>query len=87
RAAGWSVWSSSDPRTDHVTFGEYSNTGYATPLPLPLYLEVGVNIFWVFRSGAWNSARASFAKQLSSAVSISTVLGSGYTSWVDSTYL
>ncbi|KAG9052851.1 hypothetical protein FS842_009157, partial [Serendipita sp. 407] len=27
--AGWSVWSSSDTRTDHVTFGEYSNTGCA----------------------------------------------------------
>ncbi|KAG8845957.1 hypothetical protein FRB91_001288, partial [Serendipita sp. 411] len=25
--AGWSVWSSSDTRTDHVTFREYSNTG------------------------------------------------------------
>ncbi|CAG8657725.1 4582_t:CDS:2 [Acaulospora colombiana] len=60
KAAGWSVWSSSDTRTDHVTFGE---------------------------SGAWNSARPSFATQLSSAVSISTVLGSSYTSWVDTTYL
>ncbi|PVF96552.1 putative pectinesterase precursor [Serendipita vermifera] len=63
--AGWSVWSSSDTRTDHVTFGEYNNSG----------------------SGAWNSARASFATKLSSAVSISTVLGSSYTSWVDTTYL
>lgn len=31
--------------------------------------------------------RASFAKKLSAAVSISTVLGSDYTSWVDTTYL
>ncbi|CAO2652922.1 Nn.00g023330.m01.CDS01 [Neocucurbitaria sp. VM-36] len=31
--------------------------------------------------------RASFSKKLSAAVSISTVLGSDYTSWVDTTYL
>jgi pectinesterase len=39
-------------------------------------------------SGAGASGtRASFAKKLSSAVSISTVLGSGYASWVDTSYL
>lgn len=65
RKEGWSVWSSSDPRTDHVTFGEYNNSG----------------------SGAWSSSRPSFATKLSSGVSISTVLGSGYTSWVDTSYL
>ncbi|GKT45889.1 putative pentatricopeptide repeat-containing protein [Colletotrichum spaethianum] len=25
--AGWKTWSASDPRTDHVTFAEYNNTG------------------------------------------------------------
>ncbi|RMZ28394.1 hypothetical protein D0859_07518 [Hortaea werneckii] len=25
--AGWSVWSSTDPQTDHVTFAEYKNSG------------------------------------------------------------
>ncbi|KAI0887899.1 carbohydrate esterase family 8 protein [Annulohypoxylon maeteangense] len=25
--AGWSVWGKSDPRTDHILFGEYHNTG------------------------------------------------------------
>lgn len=25
--AGWKIWSTSDPRTDHITFAEYSNTG------------------------------------------------------------
>ncbi|KIM26850.1 carbohydrate esterase family 8 protein [Serendipita vermifera MAFF 305830] len=65
KAAGWSVWGSSDPRTDHITFGEYSNTG----------------------SGAWSSSRASFATKLSSAISISTVLGSGYAAWVDASYI
>lgn len=62
--AGWSVWQSSDPRTDNTYFGEYSNTG----------------------AGA-SGTRASFGRKLSSAVSISTVLGSGYTSWVDTAYL
>ncbi|KAH7097453.1 pectin lyase fold/virulence factor [Auriculariales sp. MPI-PUGE-AT-0066] len=62
-AAGWREWSSSDPNTEYVYYGEYNNTG----------------------SGAWNSARASFATLMTSAVSISTVLGS--TSWIDSTYL
>ncbi|KAG8941963.1 hypothetical protein FRC04_003922 [Tulasnella sp. 424] len=36
-------------------------------------------------SGAWKSGRASFATNLSSGISISTVLGS--TSWIDSAYL
>jgi pectinesterase len=39
-------------------------------------------------SGAGASGtRASFARKLSSAVSISSVLGSGYASWVDASYL
>ncbi|KAF5019375.1 hypothetical protein F66182_8625 [Fusarium sp. NRRL 66182] len=25
--AGWKIWSSSDPRTDHITFAEYANEG------------------------------------------------------------
>ncbi|KAH7031705.1 pectin lyase fold/virulence factor [Microdochium trichocladiopsis] len=25
--AGWKVWSTTDPRTDHITFAEYNNTG------------------------------------------------------------
>ncbi|KAJ6088200.1 pectinesterase family protein [Penicillium sp. IBT 16267x] len=25
--SGWTVWSSTDPRTDHITFAEYKNTG------------------------------------------------------------
>jgi pectinesterase len=63
-AAGWSVWSTSDTRTDNTYFGEYSNSGDGS-----------------------TGTRASFGRKLTSAVSISTVLGSGYTSWVDSTYL
>ncbi|KAF2712203.1 carbohydrate esterase family 8 protein [Pleomassaria siparia CBS 279.74] len=63
-AAGWSVWSSTDTRTDQTYFGEYANTG----------------------AGA-SGTRASFGRKLSSAVAISTVLGSSYTSWVDTSYL
>lgn len=34
-----------------------------------------------------SGTRASFAKTLSSAVTINTILGSSYTDWVDATYL
>ncbi|KAF2437972.1 carbohydrate esterase family 8 protein [Karstenula rhodostoma CBS 690.94] len=63
-AAGWHSWGTDEPKTDHVEYGEYGNTG----------------------AGA-SGTRASFAKKLSSAVSISTVLGGSYTSWVDTSYL
>ncbi|KAF2655571.1 carbohydrate esterase family 8 protein [Lophiostoma macrostomum CBS 122681] len=63
-SAGWAEWQSSDTRTDHVYFGEYSNTG----------------------DGA-KGTRASFAKTLSSPAEISTVLGSNYADWVDTSYL
>lgn len=63
-SAGWHIWNTGDERTDHVTFGEYKNSG----------------------DGA-SGTRASFATKLSSAVSISTVLGSGYADWVDTSYL
>ncbi|KAH8666848.1 family 8 carbohydrate esterase [Xylariales sp. PMI_506] len=56
-SAGWAEWSSSDPNTSDVTFGEYDNSG----------------------DGA-EGTRASFAETLSSAVSISTILGSSYAS-------
>jgi pectinesterase len=63
-STGWNVWQSTDPRTAHVTFQEYGNTG----------------------AGA-SGTRASFAAKLSSALSISTILGSSYSSWVDTSYL
>jgi pectinesterase len=63
-SAGWIEWSSSEPNTEDVLFGEYDNSG----------------------DGA-SGTRASFAEKLSSAVSISSILGSGYTSWVDTSYL
>ncbi|GLI77087.1 pectinesterase 1 [Penicillium ochrochloron] len=63
-SAGWIEWSSSEPNTGDVLFGEYDNSG----------------------SGA-SGTRASFAEKLSSAVSISSILGSSYTSWVDTSYL
>ncbi|KAL7274783.1 hypothetical protein RUND412_002305 [Rhizina undulata] len=62
-SAGWSVWTSTDNRTDHVYFGEFNNSG----------------------DGA--SGKRSFETTISAAVSVSTILGSDYTSWVDSDYL
>ncbi|EGS21887.1 pectinesterase-like protein [Thermochaetoides thermophila DSM 1495] len=63
-AAGWKEWNTGDPRTDHVEFAEYGNSGDGS-----------------------KGTRASFSKKLSSAVSISTVLGSDYENWVDASYL
>jgi pectinesterase len=63
-SAGWIEWSSSEPNTGDVLFGEYDNSG----------------------AGA-SGKRAGFAEKLSSAVSISSILGSSYTSWVDTSYL
>jgi len=67
--AGWSIWSTSSPNTDDVTFAEYNNNGPGT------VLEEG--------------PRASFSEQLSSPVTIESVLGSSYASqwWVDTSYL
>ncbi|KAH8553246.1 pectin lyase fold/virulence factor [Umbelopsis sp. PMI_123] len=48
KPAGWSIWSTSSPNTDGVTFAEYANTG----------------------AGKWNSARASFATNLTSAQAV-----------------
>ncbi|OLN86866.1 Pectinesterase 2 [Colletotrichum chlorophyti] len=62
-SAGWTVWNPTDPRTDHVTYEEYLNTG----------------------AGA--KGKRSFGKSLSSAISIGTILGSDYSSWVDSSYI
>ncbi|KAF2475479.1 putative pectin methylesterase/Pectinesterase [Lindgomyces ingoldianus] len=64
--AGWHIWNTGEANTDHVTFGEYSNTG----------------------AGA-SGTRASFSTKLSSPVSISTILGSGWSSasYVDNAYL
>jgi hypothetical protein len=38
-------------------------------------------------AGASTSKRASFSSRLSKAVTITTVLGSSYTSWVDASFL
>lgn len=62
--AGWSIWSTSMPNTEAVTFQEYDNSG----------------------AGA-SGTRASFSTKLSSAISIGTILGSDYATWVDASYL
>lgn len=79
--AGWSEWSTATPNTDHITFGEYNNNGY-----VPNYI-IRTSLLKLIRAGDWNSDRASFATLLSSPISITTVLGSGYASWVDTSYL
>ncbi|KAG8996564.1 hypothetical protein FRB94_014302 [Tulasnella sp. JGI-2019a] len=56
QAAGWEEWSTATPNIDHITFGEYANTG----------------------PGDWNSARASFATQLTAPISIT---------WINSAWL
>ena len=61
--AGWVQWNVGDPRTDHVLYQEYGNTG----------------------AGA-NGSRQ-YETKLSAPIAISTILGSDYASWVDSSYL
>lgn len=64
--AGWSIWSTATPNTDHVLFGEFASTG----------------------AGA-SGTRASFATKLSSTsgFNIQDILGTDYTSWVDTSYV
>jgi pectinesterase len=63
-SAGWKNWNTGDDRTDHVSFGEYGNSGDGS-----------------------KGTRANFSTELSNLVSIDTVLGSDYESWVDTSYL
>lgn len=63
-SAGWEEWSSSEPNTEDVLFGEYDNSGAGS-----------------------TGTRASFATKLSSPIEITTILGSNYADWVDTTYL
>ncbi|RPD64827.1 pectin lyase-like protein [Lentinus tigrinus ALCF2SS1-6] len=55
-AAGWSVWGSSDPQTDHVTFAEYANTGpgaSGTRASFSTKLSAPVSITTVLNSTSW----------------------------------
>ena len=61
---GRSEWSATEPRTQHVSFEEYGNSG----------------------PGAAGT-RASFSTKASAPIAIAEVLGSGYKSWVDTSYL
>jgi pectinesterase len=63
--AGWQIWSTEEPRTSVVDYGEYQNTG----------------------SGS-QGTRASFSRELSSVVTIETILGSDYAgqNWYDASY-
>ncbi|KAI0778444.1 pectin lyase-like protein [Trametes elegans] len=51
-AAGWSIWNTGSPQTDHVTFAEYANTGpgaagarasFSTKLSAPVSIETVLN--------------------------------------------
>ena len=57
-SAGWSVWETSNPQTDHVSFGEYENTGAGsegTRASFATKLSAPVAIASVLGSG-WESA-------------------------------
>lgn len=62
--AGWKNWNTGDDRTDHVSFGEFENSGDGS-----------------------KGERANFSTELSEPVTIESVLGSNYESWVDTIYL
>ncbi|KAL7416410.1 pectin lyase fold/virulence factor [Mrakia frigida] len=70
--AGWTIWTASAPNTANSILAEYKNTGPGN-----------------YENNA--GTRASFAKKLTDAqaldYTIDKVLGSDYTSWVDSAYL
>ncbi|KAM5530603.1 hypothetical protein V8D89_015721 [Ganoderma adspersum] len=55
-AAGWSVWGSDNPQTDHVTFAEYGNTGSGasgTRASFSTKLSAPVSITTVLNSTSW----------------------------------
>nr|VWO94214.1 Pectinesterase (EC [Ganoderma boninense] len=55
-AAGWSVWGSDNPQTDHVTFAEYGNTGSGasgTRASFSTQLSAPVSITTVLNSTSW----------------------------------
>ncbi|KAI0652113.1 pectin lyase-like protein [Trametes meyenii] len=55
-AAGWSVWNTDNPQTDHVTFAEYANTGpgaQGTRASFSTKLSAPVSINTVLNSTSW----------------------------------
>ncbi|KAI0715340.1 pectin lyase-like protein [Earliella scabrosa] len=55
-AAGWSVWGSTNPQTDHVTFAEYGNSGpgaSGTRASFSTKLSAPVSITTVLNSTSW----------------------------------
>ncbi|KAI0673397.1 pectin lyase-like protein [Trametes maxima] len=55
-AAGWSVWNTDNPQTDHVTFAEYANTGpgaEGTRASFSTKLSAPVSINTVLNSTSW----------------------------------
>lgn len=68
----WSIWNVGDPQTDDVFFADFNTTGSGV-------------------SGVNSASRANFSAELSTsqaaAYSISSAVGSDYTSWVDASYI
>ncbi|OSC99460.1 carbohydrate esterase family 8 protein [Trametes coccinea BRFM310] len=55
-AAGWSVWETDNPQTDHVTFAEFGNTGPGATGPRASFstqLSAPVSILTVLNSTSW----------------------------------
>ncbi|KAG8773301.1 hypothetical protein FRC12_002592 [Ceratobasidium sp. 428] len=56
-AAGWKVWSTDDPRTGHVYYGEYANTGSGAwqsgRVSFATKMTAGVSITTVLGSTSW----------------------------------
>ncbi|KAG9081902.1 hypothetical protein FRC06_005337 [Ceratobasidium sp. 370] len=56
-AAGWKVWSTDDPRTGHVYYGEYANTGSGAwqsgRVSFATKMSAGVSITTVLGSTSW----------------------------------
>jgi pectinesterase len=71
---GWSIWTPSDPRTSDIIFGEHLNTGCVTSaadIEMPSTDLRGSSLS--ISPGAWCPERATFATNLTSAVSIKWV--------------
>ncbi|KAF8755218.1 Pectinesterase [Rhizoctonia solani] len=79
--AGWSIWSTTDNRTNMTDFAEFKKyrvRNYYDMLP-------SFSLKLCHSPGAWNDQRASFSHQLAAPIGIETVLNS--TSWIDPKFL
>lgn len=87
-SAGWEIWSTSTPNTANADFIEFNNSGeYCECHPTQ---EVFSCVYMPRSLGAGASGtRPSWTHKATSdsGLDIASILGSGYTSWVDTSYL